>query len=127
MNSKILGLLAVGLLAGPIAAQAERLSVHVGADFPLAPLFPAPSTLDLVFSLTEPLNDVVVESPSAFRLSDQAVDIVLDGTANTKRPLLSAYSPPAKCRGSSSPNAIATDTVRNWTSLRTGDLKGTWT
>ena len=93
MNSKILGLLAVGLLAGPIAAQAERLSVHVGADFPLAPLFPAPSTLDLVFSLTEPLNDVVVESPSAFRLSDQAVDIVLDGTANTECPLLSAYSP----------------------------------
>ena len=99
MNSKILGLLAVGLLAGPIAAQAGRLSVHVGVDFQLAPLLLEPSTLDLAFSLTEPLNDVVVESPSAFRLSDLAVDIVLDGTANTKRPLLSAYTPPRPSAG----------------------------
>ena len=90
MNSKILGLLAVGLLAGPIAAQAERLSVHVGADFQLAPLFPEPSTLDLAFSLTQPLNDVVVDGPLAFRLSDLAVDIVLDGTASTKCPRLLA-------------------------------------
>jgi len=83
MKSKILGLLAVGLLAGPPTAQAYLLNVHVGADFQGTPLFPEASTLSLNFSVTEPLNDFVVEGPYAFRLSDLAVDIVLNGAAST--------------------------------------------
>jgi hypothetical protein len=69
------------LAACALAAQAEPLNVTLSADFQLPPLSPAPGTLSVAFTVTEPLAGVVPQGDFAFVLSNLALDVVFNGSA----------------------------------------------
>jgi hypothetical protein len=74
-------LAALCLAATACAALAEDLRVTLSANFELPPLTAGPSTLQLGFTLPEPLTGTIAEGESSFRIVDIDIDAVFNGSA----------------------------------------------